>query len=235
MRAKVNSNSARVTSIIGEVPKRVFTLGDCKGVIEPSAPRRFRMWVLIEDLNIGTEVWADSIEDGKSKLIEQINNLRAVVPARRAAFERLEFALRLKFPVLRHGYEYLNRLQNRWRESSTERLIELTQTVEALGTPENPETIIENHTPVTARLSGDFCPECGRPSFNGKIHLRCEYEAQQKKRGEPTASTGLTAGVSKSKDPRPSSSKFTESDNAPYLKQGSNSTPKREFVGNISA
>lgn len=261
MTFKVNSNRARVTSTIGEVPKQVFTIGDCKGVIEPSSPRKFRMWVLITGLEMLAEVLTDSIEDGKSRLIEQINHLRAVVPARRAAFERLEAALKAKFAILRHGYEFLNSIQDRWRESSTERLIELAETVEAINenaacgicgnhsesgldhwdcellgleTVNKIQPVLENLPKLSTNSKNDTCAECGRPSFNGKVHLHCEYKAQQKKkRGEPTVSTGLTADASNSENLRTPSSKFSDSDNAPYLKQGSIAQPKRERVGNL--
>ncbi len=168
---------------IGITPKEPLTVLGCKGAIEPCQPSKFRMWVFIDDLEMITEVLTNDKAQGIEKLSAKINNLRKVVPVRIAAFARLEKALKAKFSVLRLGYEFLNSQQEEWRAASVERLTELAELVEALETEVEPVETPEIPTiKKIESLADHVCPLCGRPSFQGKVHLRCEVEKDRRSR-----------------------------------------------------
>lgn len=175
--AMTGANRARVTSIIGNTPKTPFSLDGHKGAIEASAPRKYRMWVYVEDLEMVVEALTNEIEQGKDDLRRQITDLRTIVPVRRALFKRLEIALRRQFPVIRLGYEFLNLQQKEWRNASSERLRELCELVENGAYEEEVIPPVEPIRILTQEdLKGSECAICGKSSYQGKVHLRCDVE-----------------------------------------------------------
>ena len=176
-----NSNASQIVSTMKNAPKQSFALGNLRGFVEPAhAPFCLRLWVYLEDLNTMAEVWANTLEEGEEKLIAEINRKRVVVPVRVAAFARIETALKAKFAQNRLGYEFLNSKEKYWRNSPTERLIELAEIVEEIEveSPADAPTAAANKIVRLVDLSGE-CRLCGRPSYRGKTHLSCEFKADK--------------------------------------------------------
>ena len=177
-----NSNASRIVSTIKNAPKQSFALGNLRGFVEPAhLPFRFRLWTYLPDLNLMmAEVWANTLEEGEEKLIAEINRKRVVVPVRVAAFARIETALKAKFAQNRLGYEFLNSQEKFWRNSSTERLVELAEIIEEIEVAGESDaaTVSTNKIVRLVDLSGE-CRLCGRPSYRGKTHLSCEFKADK--------------------------------------------------------
>ncbi len=217
-----------------EIKKQVFSLAGCQIIAEPSRPHKFRMWAFIPDLNMRTsDVFTNEIEAGKKQLVERVGELRRTVPARNAAFDRLETALRLKFENLRHGYEFLNALQDGWRNAKVERLLELCETVEAIeaetsGWIEYPNAGILIKSPES--LNSNNCPNCGRETYQGKTCFKCGLSKSAASVGSAEILGTEDANSKSMFNANPSPSDISD---APYIKTQCAEFTRRK-IGNIA-
>lgn len=131
-RPKTNNNRARVAPLGSGNHKKPFKLDGLKGIIEPSAPRRYRIWLFIDDLDVGVEALCNDIEEGKKYLRAEIARKREIVPVRTELLERIKKAVEKNFPSAYEGYKYLNaQAGETWCSPDTERLREICEIAES--------------------------------------------------------------------------------------------------------